>query len=257
MPKIWFQNQAILVKLFVSTTFTWCISITFTLGKMHWVLVPCCDSKSLLCARLVDCSCCKRCTQQTFWVERRNKEEQSANTCQLCALWLGVPKKGGFEEMEFKQIRGYLRKRPFSCVFWLFPNLWPLRKGQKSRKKGTKRKMPISRKAARHPLNPPLVHTPIYGGPSWHVGPSFVCQILPWVCWPAVSAPREVAEGPSQKVRGWWLPMPIKQPPCEHRKMGRMRFRRARLSNTETQWVFLQQENIHHMLRSFFRQKNG
>ena len=64
-------------------------------------------------------------------------------------------RKWGFKRWGFKEIRGYLRKKAFSSVFWIF-----FRCSSAPSKKGRKR--PISadfgRFAARHRLSPHLLH---------------------------------------------------------------------------------------------------
>ena len=63
--------------------------------------------------------------------------------------------------MGVKEIRGYLRKKTFSSVFWIFQVLFsPSGKGRKKAEKGRKKadfgRFPGG--AARHPLNPHLLH---------------------------------------------------------------------------------------------------
>ena len=56
--------------------------------------------------------------------------------CLECRKW-------GFKRWGLKQIRGYLKKKAFSCVFWIFQVLYgPSGKGRKGAEKGRKR--PIS-----------------------------------------------------------------------------------------------------------------
>ena len=77
----------------------------------------------------------------------------------FCAFWLfwnlcQGGRKWGFKRWGFKQIGGYLRKRPFSSVFWIYQVLFaPSGKGPKRQKKGEKgRFRPISRKGS--PVTP-------------------------------------------------------------------------------------------------------
>ena len=77
-------------------------------------------------------------------------------------------RKWGFKRWGFKEIRGYLRKRPFSSIFWIFQVLFA--PSGKSAKKGRERakKADFGRfpgRAARHPLSP-ICYTPICGSPK-------------------------------------------------------------------------------------------
>ena len=95
-----------------------------------------------------------RCAREKLRKEFRKKKN-------LGNHYLGC-RKWGFKRWGFKEIRGYLRKRPFSSVFWIFQVLLsPSGKGRKRQKKGEKGRFPpISGRGGQTLLKPPFVTPP-------------------------------------------------------------------------------------------------
>ena len=91
-----------------------------------------------------------------FGPKTPKESEKSVQTVTLlgCRKW-------GFKRWRFKEIRGYLRKKAFFLRFLDFPGaLRALRKRAKKAEKGRKRPIlaDFQEGAARHPLNPHMLH---------------------------------------------------------------------------------------------------
>ena len=120
-------------------------------------------------------------------------------------LFLGC-RKWGFKRWGCQEIRGYLRKKAFSSVFWIFQVLFaPSGKGRKRQKKGEKgRFRPISGKGGQTPLKPPFV-TP----------PFAAAQFLPFSGWSEehLGNPENGGNRPFLQISSDFLKPPSLQPP--------------------------------------------